>query len=98
MRSYYSSELKNKKGNIKSTWNSINHLIGKHPKNRCYHIQDAQNNQIDAEDIPNAFNKYFTEIGNLLSNQIPNTKYSLNITLPRSVIISCSRKFRVGIF
>ena len=75
IRTYYSSELNNRKGNIKSTWNTINHLIGKHPKSKdVLHIQDEQNNQIDSENILNAFKKYFTEIGNLLSSQIGNAK------------------------
>ena len=66
---YYHEIINNSKGDTKQMWKHINKLVGRGSKTT--HIQSAK---FDYEvlssngDIANAFNKYFTENGQQLSN------------------------------
>ena len=74
IKTYYTDEISNNKGNIKNTWKSINKLINKQSKtSHVGHIKNENNEEVQDKDIPNAFNKHFIEVGQRLSRNIPIT-------------------------
>jgi hypothetical protein len=74
VKTYYTDEISNNKGNIKNTWKSINKLISKQSKtSHVGHIRNENNEEVQDKDIPNAFNKHFIEVGQRLSRNIPIT-------------------------
>ena len=59
IRDYYTKELRQNKGNMKGTWNSINSLINKQSKSvNITYFQGDNNKEIEKGGIPNAFNKH----------------------------------------
>ena len=69
---YYRSSLDNNKGNGKKTWQVINSILNRNNANKHPEKLDTHHGLITSKkDIANHFNKFFTEIGPKLSNNIP---------------------------
>ena len=63
-KNYYSNKFINAKGNMSSTWNTINKILNKQAKNKYVHSFKCDNNIINLpKDVANCFNEYFTNIG-----------------------------------
>ena len=89
IQQYYTEEIDKNQGNIKHTWKTINNLIEKSKKSS--NISEVRNNQglaISTKDIPDAFNKHFTEIGKILSQNMPSASVS-----PESYINESKQEF-----
>ena len=73
MRQHYQEQIHYNSGDIKKTWKIINEVINKSKKPIKYFSLKMKkiNEIIDQADIPNQFNKYFIELGDNLSNDIP---------------------------
>ncbi len=77
---------------IKKTWKIINEVINKSKKaNKILQPKNENNEIIDQADIPNQFNKYFIELGDNLSNDIPlststSDKYFTNFQCPTDTL------------
>ena len=80
LRCHHKTELHlyNYKGDLKNAWKIIiNQTVNKNPKsNKIMEMRDNNNNDIKLEDIPNAFNKHFVELGHNLSQSLPIPKFS----------------------
>ena len=69
---------------MKKTWKSINQCLNRNPKsNKIFVIKDTNEKDIKSEDMANAFNEHFINIGSNLAQLIPQTNYPpyLSITL-----------------
>ena len=70
---YYNEVVYKNRSNPKAMWKPINHLVGKGSKTT--QIQHIKVNDVvelsNNNDIADAFNAYFAEIGETLSSQIP---------------------------
>ena len=74
-RLYYHDQLIKNKHNLRFSWRILKEIIGKSDKtfnkvNTIFQLND--NRTSDREDISNAFNEFFTEIGPKLAEKIPN--------------------------
>jgi hypothetical protein len=70
------NNIQNNKGNLKETWKSINQGLNRNPKsNKIVLIKDTNEQDIKSEDIANAFNEHFINIGSNLAQLIPQTHY-----------------------
>lgn len=69
---HYTAEIHNNQGNVKHTWKTINGLINKPKKSsNVSEIRNKLGKTIDTSDISNAFNDHFTDLGKILSQNIP---------------------------
>ena len=89
MRQHYQEKIHNNSGDIKKTWKIINEVINKSKKANKI-LKNENNEIIDQADIPNQFNKYFIELGDNLSNDIPLStstpdRYFTNFQCPRKL-------------
>ena len=63
---------------MKKTWKSINQCLNRNPKsNKIVIIKDTNEQHIKSEDMANAFNEHFINIGSnrYLAQLIPQTNY-----------------------
>ncbi len=61
---------------MKKTWKSINQCLNGNPKsNKIVLIKDINEQDIKSEDMANAFNEHFINIGSNLAQQIPQINY-----------------------
>jgi len=72
-RNHISAELNEHKHNMKKTWQTLNHLLGrdKSPKPPSHFTDDNGSKIKDPIRIANKFNDFFTGIGPSLAKQIP---------------------------
>ena len=76
IKSHFSNDIQNNKGNLKKTWKSINQCLNRNPKsNKIVLIKDTKEQDIKSEDMANAFNEHFINIGSNLAQLIPQTNY-----------------------
>ena len=76
IKSHFSNDIQNNKGNLKKTWKSINQCLNRNPKsNKIVLIKDTNEQDIKSEDMANAFNEHFINIGSNLAQLIPQTNY-----------------------
>ena len=88
---YYHEVINNDQSNPKAMWKHIKQLIGKGSKTtdiQCIKVNDTILTKND--DIANAFNTHFTEIGKNLSDEIPQTSNSVG-----EFIETISAKFEI---
>ena len=72
IRSHFQNKLHNNQGDLKKTWRTINELINKSKKeNTVLEVRIDSVEITDPINISNAFNKHFVEMGDKLSNDIP---------------------------
>ena len=61
---YFRAKISNQKNNPKEAWKTINNLLGRSPNNTVVNKLKFNNVKITSpEEIANAFNTYFTDIG-----------------------------------
>ena len=73
---YFSNDIQNNKGNLKKTWKSINQCLNRNPNSKkIVLIKDSNENDIKSEDMANAFNEHFINIGSNLAQQISRPNY-----------------------
>ena len=81
-KNYYSKRLDQAGNDIKSTWNTINELLGKVKSKTRLPVSFLNNNNeevCDSKLIANDFNDYFVNIGpNLTKNLIKTVMESIN--------------------
>ena len=71
IKRYFSNDIQNNKGNLKKTWKSINQCLNRNPKSKkIVLIKDSNENDVKSEDMANAFNENFINIGSNLAQQI----------------------------
>ncbi len=93
MRQHYQEKIHNNSGDIKKTWKIINKVINKSKKaNKILQLKNEKNDIIDLADVPNQFNKYFIELGDDLSNDIPLStstpvRYFTNFLCPTDTLL-----------
>lgn len=75
---HYTNLLEKTKGDMKSTWKTLNSLIGRCKKNVNLVEAFLINNKLstDKKEIANNFNAYFTAVGSKLAEKIPPSKHS----------------------
>ena len=77
--SYYQDKLHNNPGNLKQTWKTLNELMNRKPTNyKIPEMKDENGETINETQVPDAFNKYFVELGEKLSSKIPRSSISLD--------------------
>ena len=80
---HYNSEFENSKGSIKSTWDIINTCIKK--RNLYQKVSLCDNESIiKAEDIPNKFIDYLSNIPEKLVSELPNSNTNVNSYLRKT--------------
>ena len=90
IKPYYTEEIRNNKGNLKHTWKTINQLINKQPMtSHVGYIKNDNDEEILGEDLPNAFNKHFIQVGQRLCQEIPEASKQ-----PECYIKACSAEFQ----
>ena len=90
IKSYYTEEIRNNKGNLKHTWKTINQLISKQPMtSHVGYIKNDNDEEILGEDLPNAFSKHFIQVGQRLCQEIPEASKQ-----PECYIKACSAEFQ----
>ena len=90
IKSYYTEEIRNNKGNLKNTWKTINQLISKQSKtSHVGLIKNDNDEEILGRDLPNAFNEHFIEVGQRLCREIPEASKQ-----PEFYIKSCNAQFQ----
>ena len=76
---YYRETIDKTKNNPKKMWKHINQLIGRGSKStNIPYINFNGNSSSNSNDIADTFNTYFTEIGQDLADQIPQTNNSID--------------------
>ena len=71
IKRHFSNDIQNNKGNLKKTWKSINQCLNRnHKSKKIVLIKDANGKDIKSEDMANAFNEHFINIGSNLAQQI----------------------------
>ena len=84
IKRHFSNDIQNNKGNLKKTWKSINQCLNRnHKSKKIVLIKDANGKDIKSEDMANAFNEHFINIGSNWHNKFPN----LTILLSMSSIV-----------
>jgi hypothetical protein len=74
-RDHYASLLDSNKFNLRKTWNILKEIINKRNNSNMPECLIINNKSIsNKNDMANAFNKYFVNIGTALSNKIPVTR------------------------
>lgn len=75
VRQHYQDKLQSNSGNLKKTWKTINKLINKSRRDGITvpELRNDNGEVIDCAEVPNAFNQYFTDLGEQLSVDIPKT-------------------------
>ena len=90
IKSYYTEEIRNNKGDLKHTWKTINQLISKQSKtSHVGLIENDNDEEILGKDLPNAFNEHFIEVGQRLCREIPAASKQ-----PECYIKSCNAQFQ----
>ena len=78
---------------MKKTWKSINQCLNRNPKsNKIVLIKDTNEQDIKSEDMANAFNEHFINIGSYLVQIIPQTNY------PPEYCINSMNKIKYSLF
>jgi hypothetical protein len=86
IRSHFQNKLHHNQGDLKKTWKTINELINKSKKdNTVLEVRIDSVEITDPINIANAFNKHFVEMGDKLSNDIPQS----NVTPISDYVTSC---------
>ena len=76
---YYKSLLDNNKGNSKKTWQAINTILRRNKTNKSPETLNTDIGSLTAsKDIANHFNKFFTEIGPRLSENVPSSLHNFS--------------------
>ena len=89
IKSYYTDEIRNNKGNLKQTCKTINQLISKQSKtSHVGLIKNDNDEEILGKDLPNAFNEHFIEVGQRLCREIPEASKQ-----PECYIKFCNAQF-----
>ena len=69
IRQQYQDKLQTDTRDPKKMWKTINELMNKPKKDtKISELRTGENESIDLTQIPNAFNKYFIELGDELCN------------------------------
>jgi hypothetical protein len=69
---YFTSKLEANAGNPKKIWQTLNEILGKSRKSDSIEKLNINNTvSANATDISNHFNKFFTEIGQQISDNVP---------------------------
>ena len=77
-REYYTEKIKASEGNLKQTWEIINKLVNQRSKTTIISsLSDGNKLILNPQDIANKMNSFFCNVGDQLSNEIPNAKNSL---------------------
>ncbi len=72
-REYFSSNISENEGNLKETWRTINKLFNKRSKTTKISSLKVDGQEItDTQQISNSINDFFCNIGEELSEKIPN--------------------------
>ena len=71
---YYSQKFENNINNVNGLWDTVNEITGKNNKDNTSIVHENDNELTDPNDISDAFNKYFTNLGLNLASKIGNTK------------------------
>ena len=75
--SYFQDKLHNNPGNLKQTWKTLNELMNRKPTNyKIPEMKDENGETINETQVPDAFNKYFVELGEKLASKIPRSSIS----------------------
>ena len=69
---YYSQKFENNKNNVNGLWDTVNDLTGKNKKDSSNIFHDNDQQLTNPNDISDAFNTYFTNIGPKLASKINN--------------------------
>ena len=76
IKSHFSNDIQNNKGNLKKTWKSINQCLNRNPKSKkIVLIKDANNKDIKSKDMADAFNEHFINIGSNLAQQLSQSHF-----------------------
>ena len=89
IQQHYTTEIHNNQVNSKHIWRVINNLVYRGKKSS--HVGEIRNKHgetIDTNDIPNAFNSHFTDLGKISSQNIP-----ISYNSPESVINELTHEF-----
>ena len=82
-KEYFTDKIHSSEGNMKETWNTINMLINKRPKTTMISSLLVDGNIVTKpEKISDSMNKYFCNIGEELSKDIP---YKFNSFLSNQI-------------
>ena len=74
---YYRTKIAHQKNNPKEAWKTINDLLGRSPNDTIVNELNINDSNITShEEISNAFNEYFTNIGPNLANSIDDSNSS----------------------
>ena len=77
-REYYTEKIKASEGNLKQTWEIINKLVNQRSKATIISsLSDGNQLILNPQDIAKKMNSFFCNVGDQLSNEIPNAKNSL---------------------
>ena len=88
---YFRTKISNQNNNPKEAWKTINNLLGRSPGNTVVNELKFNDTKITSpEEIANAFNTYFTDIGPNLASSIDDT----DITFDRFVKPATSKMTR----
>ncbi|CAB4024997.1 RNA-directed DNA polymerase from transposon X-element, partial [Paramuricea clavata] len=88
---YFRTKISNQNNNPKEAWKTINNLLGRSPGNTVVNELKFNDTKITSpEEIANAFNTYFTDIGPNLASSIDDT----DITFDRFVKPATSKLTR----
>ena len=73
LKEYYRKLLDNNKNNIKGLWNILNNVIGNGSTQVNYPHEFMENDMTidNMDDAVNGFNKYFVNVGPILSEKVP---------------------------
>ena len=71
---YYSQKFENNKNNVNGLWDTVKEITGKNNRDHTSVFHDNDNVLTDPNDISDAFNNYFTNLGPNLASKIGNTK------------------------
>ena len=71
-RDYFSEKFSNYKSDMRQTWKSINHVLGKNEKAKITVSKLNINNSLVSDEllIADSFNEYFSTIGSNISNSV----------------------------
>ena len=78
IRFFFSDKINAFEGNMKETWKTINHMINKRSKTtHISSLEDGDKDVTDSQQIADAMNQYFCNIGEKLSSKIPTRRNPL---------------------